>query len=153
MNETITTREMQPADYENAFALWKTIHHFGIRAVDDSREGIERFLARNPHCSVVAETKEGRIVGTILCGHDGRTASFYHVCVHEDFRKKGIGKRMVVFCMQALKRENVSRISLVAFRENELGNKFWHGAGWTERHDLNQYEFVLNEENITRFNA
>ena len=150
--ENITIREFKKEDYEGAYALWQTIHGFGIRSVDDSYEGVIKFLERNPGCSVLAETADGRIIGTILCGHDGRRASFYHVCVHEDFRRHGIGKQMVVWCMQELKKLKVNKISLVAFKKNELGNNFWHGEGWTERDDLNMYDFVLNEENITRFN-
>ncbi len=150
--DNITIREFKKEDYEGAYALWQTIHGFGIRSVDDSYEGVIKFLERNPGCSVLAETAGGRIIGTILCGHDGRRASFYHVCVHEDFRRHGIGKQMVVWCMQELKKLKVNKISLVAFKRNELGNSFWHGEGWTEREDLNMYDFVLNEENITRFN-
>ena len=60
---------------------------------------------------------------------------------------------MVTFCMRALQREQVSKISLVAFMNNEVGNQFWNAEGWTRRQDLNQYEFILNEDNITRFNA
>ena len=58
---------------------------------------------------------------------------------------------MVRTAMEALQREGVSKISLIAFKNNEVGNAFWQGIGWTEREDVNSYEFILNEENITRF--
>ena len=58
---------------------------------------------------------------------------------------------MVRIAMEALQREGVSKISLIAFKNNEVGNAFWQGIGWTEREDVNSYEFILNEENITRF--
>ena len=64
-------REMRLEDYDQVYALWMSVKGFAMRSVDDSREGVERFLARNPHISVVAE-EEGQIVGAILCGHDGR---------------------------------------------------------------------------------
>ena len=106
----------------------------------------------NPTTSVVAE-KDGRIVGSILCGHDGRRGCLYHVCVDEDYRRHGIGKRMVVFAMKALKEEKINKVSLIAFTENDIGNAFWNTIGWTERLDLNYYDFTLNEENITAFNG
>jgi len=143
---------MTAEDYDGVKALWMSIHGFGIRSIDDSREGVEFFLKRNPTTSVVAEL-DGRIVGAILCGHDGRRGTLYHVCVAEDFRRQGIGKAMVVFCMEALKKEHVNKVSLIAFKSNGIGNEFWHHEGWEERQDLNYYEFVLNEENITKFNA
>lgn len=76
----------------------------------------------------------------------------YHVCVHEDYRMRGIGKAMVVFAMEALKKEKISKISLIAFTKNDVGNAFWNRIGWTKREDLNYYDFVLNKENIVAFN-
>ena len=145
-------RIMTIEDYEGVYALWKKIKGFGIRSIDDSKEGVAGFLKRNPTTSVVAE-KDGRIVGSILCGHDGRRGCLYHVCVDEDYRRHGIGKRMVVFAMKALKEEKINKVSLIAFTENDIGNAFWNTIGWTERLDLNYYDFTLNEENITAFNG
>ena len=149
--QNFNLRVMQIEDYENVYELWMTIDGFGIRTIDDSKEGVARFLKRNPDTSVVAET-DGKIVGAILCGHDGRRGCLYHVCVHKDYRKHGIGKAMVVFCMKALQAEDINKVSLIAFQSNEVGNKFWRRVGWTFREDLNYYDFTLNEENITRFN-
>ena len=142
---------MEEKDFEAVHALWLEIHNFAKRSIDDSKEGVSRFLKRNPKTSIVA-VADGRIVGSILCGHDGRTACFYHVCVKEEFRKQGIGKAMVTAAMRALQKEKVNKISLVAFRDNAVGNQFWHEEGWKMREDLNCYDFILNEENITRFN-
>ncbi len=146
----MTIREMKIEDYDNVFALWKTIKGFGIRSVDDSREGIERFLKWNPGLSVVAE-EEGKIVGAILCGSDGRRGCLYHVCVHKDYRRQGIGKTMVIWCMEKLKELQINKVSLIAFTQNDIGNAFWKEIGWTKREDLNYYDFTLNEKNITAF--
>ncbi len=144
-------RVMKPEDYNEIYKLWKSIHGFAIRSVDDSEEGVKRFLKRNPTTSVVAE-EDGRIIGSILCGHDGRRGCFYHVCVHPKERRRGIGKAMVVFAMEALRKEKISKVSLIAFTENDIGNAFWNTIGWTRRLDLNYYDFVLNIENIVEFN-
>ena len=144
-------RKMTIEDYDGLYALWMTIKGFGIRSVDDSREGVEIFLKRNPDTSVVA-IADGQIVGGILCGHDGRRGCLYHVCVREDCRRLGIGKAMVVYCMNALKAEKINKVSLIAFTKNDVGNAFWNTIGWTKRLDLNYYDFTLNEANITAFN-
>ncbi len=144
-------RTMTIEDYPGVRALWMTIKGFAIRSIDDSGEGVARFLRRNPTTSVVAE-EDGEIVGAILCGHDGRRGCLYHVCVREDKRMNGIGKAMVVHCMEALKKEQISKVSLIAFTVNDIGNAFWRCIGWTKREDLNYYDFVLNTENIVAFN-
>lgn len=144
-------RVMTTEDYEGVRALWMKIKGFGIRSIDDSREGVERFIKRNPTTSVVA-VEDGKIVGSILCGHDGRRGCLYHVCVDVDYRMRGIGKSMVVMAMEALKEEGINKVSLIAFTKNDIGNAFWNEIGWTKREDLNYYDFTLNEANITAFN-
>ena len=150
--EEVNIRKMTIDDYDGVKALWMSISGFGIRSIDDSREGVATFIKRNPSTSIVAE-KDGEIIGSILCGHDGRNARFYHVCVKSELRRRGIGKAMVVAAMRELQAEHISCVSLVAYKHNEVGNNFWHGAGWKLREDLNTYDFILNEENITNFNA
>ena len=71
MSKEYTIRVMTLEDYDEVYALWMGIHGFGIRSIDDSKEGVERFLKRNPTTSMVA-VADGKIVGAILCGHDSR---------------------------------------------------------------------------------
>ena len=141
---------MVPEDYDEVRALWMTIRGFGIRALDDSREDIVRFIERNPTTSVVARAG-GKIVGTILCGSDGRQGTLYHVCVAKAYRRRGIGTHMVGFCMHQLKAMGINKVSLIAFSSNDAGNAFWNQIGWTRKTDVNYYEFVLNDQNITQF--
>ena len=143
-------RVMKIEDYDGVYNLWKSIHGFAIRSIDDSKEGVEVFLKRNPTTSVVA-VEDDRIVGAILCGHDGRRGCLYHVCVNKDYRLRGVGKSMVVFCMNALKDEHINKVSLIAFTKNDIGNAFWKQIGWTKREDLNYYDFTLNTENIINY--
>ena len=144
-------RAMSIADYEEVYDLWMSIQGFGIRSMDDSKEGIRVFLKRNPTTSVV-DVEDGRIAGAVLCGHDGRRGCLYHVCVSKNYRRQGIGKKMVAFCMEALRKEQISKVCLNAFVINQVGNSVWQKTGWNNRTDLNYYDFNLNEKNITVFN-
>ena len=148
--EEIQIVPMSEDDYDDVHALWMTIRGFGIRALDDSREDIGRFILRNPTTSVVAKA-DGRIIGSILCGSDGRQGALYHVCVAQEYRRRGIGTHMVGYCMHKLKEMGINKVSLIAFTANDAGNAFWKQIGWTRKSDVNYYEFVLNEKNITRF--
>ena len=146
----IQIRAMTMEDYEEVFDMWQSISGFGIRSWDDSREGIERFIARNPGLSVVA-LHEGRIIGGILCGHDGRRGCLYHVCVRQEYRMLGIGQDMVGYCKDALCKEGINKINLIAFKKNTIGNQFWQKLKWKYRDDCNYYEENLNPENVTNF--
>ena len=147
--DEIIIRAMEIEDYDQVRSLWMTIRGFGIRALDDSREDVTRFIRRNPTTSVVARA-DGRIVGSILCGSDGRQGALYHVCVAREYRRRRIGTRMVGYCMARLREMGINKVSLIAFASNDVGNAFWRQIGW-KKCDVNYYEFILNEKNITQF--
>lgn len=126
-------RLMTLADYDGICEVWENID--GTNPVDDSREGLEKYLKRNPETSFVAEDS-GKIVGTILAGHDGRRGLFHHVAVLPEYQKQGIGKMLVDSAMNALKEEGINKVLLVVFNDNDNGNGFWEHMGFTVRNDL-----------------
>ncbi|BES63789.1 GNAT family N-acetyltransferase [Gottschalkiaceae bacterium SANA] len=129
-------RVMQKKDYEQAILLWNKIEGMGLRKLDDSYEGIERFLDRNPKtCFVVEEEKQ--VVATILCGHDGRRALIYHLAVTKERRGRGYGKALVRAVENAVKEEGIHKIALLVFKDNRHGNDFWTLLGYQIRKDLN----------------
>ncbi len=139
-------RPMQLKDYEKVYALWTGTAGMGMRSLDDSFEGIQKFLQRNPGISFVAEERE-ELVGVLLCGHDGRRGYIYHAAVRSDCRKQGIGRALVDASLKALKAEGIHKVALVAFKTNELGNAFWESEGFEERKDLIYRNKSLNNEN------
>ena len=151
LTEKVSIRVMTMEDYDKVYELWMSISGFGIRSIDDSKEGVERFIRRNPTTSMVAVWGE-ELIGAILCGHDGRRGCLYHVCVKENYRKHGIGQQLVEACLDALREEHINKVNLIAFKKNEVGNRFWKGLGWDYRDDVNYYECVLNKGNITKYN-
>ena len=128
-------RNMTIDDYDEIYALWLSCKGMGLNSVDDSREGIAKYLARNPNTSFVA-LKDGVIVGAIMTGHDGRRGYISHTAVHPDQRKEGIGRALVEAALAALSEEGISKVNLVAFTRNEAGNAFWEKMGFTLRTDL-----------------
>lgn len=130
-----TIRLMTIDDYEKVYDLWINTPGMGINSIDDSREGIERYLKRNPTTSFVAES-DGAIVGVIMAGHDGRRGYIYHTAVLPAYRNQGIAGRLVDSVMAALDKEGINKAALVAFKNNEAGNKFWEKRGFTVRDDL-----------------
>ena len=131
----MTLRTMTIKDYDAVYALWLSCKGMGLNSVDDSREGIARYLRRNPATCFVAE-EAGAIIGVILCGHDGRRGYIYHTAVSPDHRGQGIGAQLVDAALAALKAEGITKVALVAFYRNESGNAFWEKMGFSARGDL-----------------
>ena len=128
-------RVMTIADYDGVYNLWINTPGMGLNSADDSREGIEMYLMRNPETSFVAE-QDGKIIGAIMAGHDGRRGYIYHTAVLPSYRNRGIAGRLVEHAMAALDAEGINKAALVAFRKNEIGNGFWERSGFSERDDL-----------------
>ena len=128
-------RIMTIEDYDSVYALWLSCKGMGLNDLDDSREGILRFLERNPNTCFTAE-EDGRIVGVIIAGNDGRRGYIYHTAVSPDYRKRGIGSALVDRAISALKALGINKAALVVFSRNEDGNAFWGRQGFTLRNDL-----------------
>lgn len=129
----VKARVMTPDDWDGVAKVWE--NHEGTNPVDDSPEGFAKYLRSNPTTSFVA-VDDGRIVGTILAGHDGRRGIFHHVSVLEEYRRQGVGKLLVENAVEALRKEGINKVLMVVFRHNENGNDFWEHMGFTVREDL-----------------
>jgi len=129
----VETRIMTPDDWDGVAKVWED--HEGTNPVDDSPEGFAKYLRHNPATSFVA-VDNGRIVGTILAGHDGRRGIFHHVSVLKEYQKQGIGRMLVESAEEALRKEGINKVLLVVFTHNDSGNAFWEHMGFTVREDL-----------------
>ena len=130
-------REIQIDDYDEIHALWNSTPGMGLSNAD-SAYNIGKFLIRNEGLSFCYE-KDGRIIGTILCGHDGRRGYIYHVTVAGEFRGRGIGRALVEKSLLKLREEGIDKCHLFVFADNEIGNAFWHSTGWIKRNEIKVY--------------
>lgn len=137
-------RIMTIDDYDAVYALWLSCKGMGLNNLDDSREGIERFLIRNPETCFVAKN-DGVIVGAIMVGTDGRRGYIYHTAVSPNCRRQGIARRLVETVLEALKKLDINKVALVVFERNSDGNAFWESVGFTVRNDIVYRNLALTE--------
>lgn len=142
----INFRTMTIDDYDGVYDLWINTPGMGLNTTDDSREGFDKYLKRNPTTSFIAEC-DGKIIGVIMAGHDGRRGFIHHTAVLPEYRNQGIAKKLVGCAMSALDKEGINKVALVAFKKNDIGNGFWENVGFTERNDL-----VYRNKNIHELN-
>ncbi|MBN1777130.1 MAG: GNAT family N-acetyltransferase [Clostridiales bacterium] len=131
----MTIRLMDIEDYEQVYDLWISTPGMGLNSIDDTREGIAKYLKRNSSMCFVAEDGQ-EIVGVILCGHDGRRGMVHHTAVKESLRRRGVGKALWEAAAAALRKEGVTKAWLVVKKQNEPGNAFWEQLGFEDRTDL-----------------
>ncbi len=128
-------RLMKNSDYNRVYSLWLSCKGMGLNDIDDSEQGIRRFLERNPETCFVAE-QDNRIAGVILAGNDGRRGYIYHAAVLPEHRRKGIGTALLDTALKALADIGIVKVALVVFERNSDGNAFWEKQGFDVRYDL-----------------
>ena len=116
-------RVMTIDDYEKVYSLWMSCKNMGFNNLDDSREGIAKYLKRNPSTCFVAE-------------HDGRRGFIHHLAVAENCRRQGIATELLECAVSSLAAEGINKVALLVFNRNEAGNAFWEKNGFTSREDL-----------------
>ena len=141
-----TIKQVTIEDYDAIYELWASTEQSrrALNPVDDSREGIDRYLKRNPN-TCFAAVKDDKIIGVILTGHDGRRAIIHHMCVHPDYRRLGIAAHLVSLAEDALKKEGIQKLFCLVFKDNEAANAFWEQQGYSLRTNLNYRNKSLNE--------
>jgi N-acetylglutamate synthase len=132
MSEQIVTREFSTDDYDAAFLLGHRVEGLEIAEGDD-KEGVAQFVKRNPGLSRVA-IDGSKVVGVVMCGHDGRRGHIYHLAVDPAYRRYGLGKRLVQECLDGLRRVGVLRAIILVADNNLGGAEFWKRAGWEDIH-------------------
>ena len=142
-----TIRQVTIRDYDAIYALWNSTEQSrrALNPVDDTREGIDRYLKRNPNTCFAAE-KDGRIIGVILTGHDGRRGIILHLCIHPDFRRAGIAGHLVARAEEALQKEGIQKVFGLVFKDNDPANAFWERQGYALRTNLNYRNKSLNPQ-------
>jgi putative acetyltransferase len=141
-DETIV-RSFRIEDFDAVIALWRRTEGVGLNE-SDTRRAITAFLRRNPRLSFVAE-QGGRIIGAVLCGHDGRRGYLHHLAVSKRHRRRGIGRRLVNACLAKLRKAGIQKCNIFIFANNAAGMKFWAHTGWSLRTELRLMQIRLND--------
>jgi ribosomal protein S18 acetylase RimI-like enzyme len=136
-------RAFRGDDIAGAISLWRVTEGIGMTEAD-SPEGIAQFLRRNPGLSLVAH-EGAEMVATLLCGHDGRRGTLYHLVVRNSHRRSGLGRTLVRRCLSELRGVGILRCNLFTFRENSAARGFWVRIGGEERTTLVAYSLPTGE--------
>ena len=135
----ITIRPMTIEDYDEIFAMWQITSKRALSSADE-RPQIERYLKRNEGLSQVAVI-DGKIVGTVLAGHDGRRGFIHHMAVLPEFRRRHIGHALAEKAIEKIKAEGIEKTHICCYRDNETGQKFWSDFGFVKRDDIFDFSY------------
>jgi putative acetyltransferase len=139
MNITISQFTMDL--YNEVISLWQQCDGIGLSDAD-SRDNIRAYLNRNQGMSFVA-SDNGTIVGVILCGHDGRRGYIHHLAVCTEYRRQGLGCRLVEKSLSVLQAAGIQKCHIFIFNNNASGIEFWKDIGWKQRADISVISKII----------
>jgi ribosomal protein S18 acetylase RimI-like enzyme len=117
-------REFEMKDYDVVFSLWRSVRDLSL-SESDSPENVERYLLRNPGLSFTAWHGD-RLVGAVLCGHDGRRGFLHHLAVVPECRNRGVARRLIEECLTVLRNQSIRRCHVFVLTSNDDGRAFWN---------------------------
>ena len=137
-------RPMTIQDYDEVFAMWQITTKRALSKADE-RDQIERYLLRNTGMSQVAVV-DGKIVGTVLAGHDGRRGFIHHMAVLPDYRRRHIGHRLAEKAIEMISRDGIDKTHIFCYQNNETGQNFWKDFGFEKRDDVFVFSYVNSKQ-------
>ena len=142
----IEYRVLTENDYNGLYELWisQAMTKRAMNPVDDSKDGITRYIRRNPSTCFGAFEDE-KMIGAILSGHDGRRGIIHHLCVNEDYKRRKIASTLVKMAEEGLKKEGIQKIFCIVFNNNDVANSFWEKTGYSLRTNINYRNKSLND--------
>ncbi|NLB17934.1 MAG: GNAT family N-acetyltransferase [Syntrophomonadaceae bacterium] len=141
-NKSPQIQRILPDDIEALQDFWKSVPGVGLGRGDDS-ESLRLFINKNPSSCLMIKGNH-QIIGTVLGGFDGRRGYIYHLAVHPERRRRGLGKLLLEKVGLELKRLGVGKIHLFVLDENANGIEFYEHIGWTRRKDIQVMSYNLN---------
>ena len=143
----VKVRAFRIGDYAEVLKLWQRTEGVGLNE-SDTRPAIAAFLRRNPGLSFVA-VRQGKIIGAVLCGHDGRRGYLHHLAIAKRDRKQGVGLRLVNACLAKLRAAGMHKCNIFVFAGHTAGMSFWKHNGWKLRTDLRVMQVHLPQDSST----
>jgi ribosomal protein S18 acetylase RimI-like enzyme len=140
-------RKLKITDHQDLMRLWQNYDGVSLRDAD-SRQAMEKYLERNPGLSFVAEV-DGRVVASLMAGHDGRRGYIQHLAVDPEQRNQGIAGRLLELCLQALQTQGIVKSHVHVLNSNQLGRDFWSRRGWIHRAEIEMYSFINGDNENT----
>lgn len=135
----MTIREMTIEDYEEVYQMWLTTSKRALSKADEKPQ-MARYLRHNAGMSQVAVV-DGKIVGTVLAGHDGRRGFIHHMAVMPEYRRRRIGHSLAERAIEKIKAEGIDKTHIFCYQNNETGQSFWRDFGFVKRDDVFVYSF------------
>ena len=136
--------------YDQALKLWEKTKGVGLSSSDDISD-LEIYIEHNKEYSFLA-LLDGKVIGTILAGHDYRRGYIYHFVVDGNYRNQGIGKKLFEKSLEQLKNEGINKCHIAVYKNNHQAKNIWKKVGFLLRDDLDMMSYNITNRKSSKEN-
>jgi ribosomal protein S18 acetylase RimI-like enzyme len=125
----VNIREAAPEDDAAIAALWEAC---GLTRPWNPPPRDIAFVRESGHGALLVAEDGGRIVGTVMVGHDGHRGWIYYLAVAPDAREAGLGRRLVAEGEAWCRAQGVPKLQLMIRPDNAGVRTFYERIGYEE---------------------
>lgn len=129
-------RDFVPADYDDLKEVW-LLDDLGNPQRGDNLDIIMQSIAMGGRL-IVAQTDEGRVVGTCWLTFDGRRLHMHHFGVHPQYQHHGVGHKIMREALHFVKQKGY-QVKIEVHRNNAIAIDFYTKYGFIDLGDYNVY--------------
>ena len=120
-------RAMKDGEEDAVIALWESC---GLtRPWNEPRRDID-FARGKANSDILVAEENGRLIATVMAGHDGHRGTIYYLAVDPALQRRGLGRAAVAAAEAWLKARGVWKINLLVRTENTDVLGFYQKLGY-----------------------
>ena len=127
MTKTLQIRSARDEDEPHLIALWQVCDL--TRPWNNPQKDIA-FARRKPASDVLVGELDGKLVASVMVGHDGHRGIVYYVAVDPHCQGRGFGHAIMKAAEEWLRERDVWKMNLLIRQGNEKVQAFYESLGY-----------------------
>ncbi len=122
-------RVFEERDRSAVIALWQAC---GLTRPWNDPDSDISFCIGKSESTILVGARDGKLVASVMTGHDGHRGWLYYLAVDPAVQKAGLGRAMVAAAEDWLRQRGVPKVMLMVRPENDKVRAFYDALGYTE---------------------
>lgn len=98
----------------------------------DSEQAFARQMASGLQTVLGMKAEDGELIGVVLTTHDGRKGWINRLAVHPQWRRQGVGQKLIQAAEQRLHEQGIDVVSALIEPENDASLALFQKAGYAD---------------------
>ena len=129
-SHALAVKAIEDGDIAEVIALWQRC---GSTRPWNDPAGDIALARKQANATVLLGRHDGKLVASVLVGHDGHRGWVYYVTVDPDHRFKGFGREIMSAAEDWLRARGIEKLQLMVRGDNTRVHAFYRQVGYFEQ--------------------